>query len=82
MGNLDTLFSPERVAVIGATESGGSVGRAIMENLLDGFDGEVVPVNPSAEEVFGLSAVDSIADVPEVDLAVVVVPPKIAVDVI
>ena len=82
MSTLDTLFSPERVAVIGATESDGSVGRAIMENLQNGFTGEVVPVNPNAEEVFGLAAFDDITDVPDVDLAVVVVPPKIAVEAI
>ncbi|MEF8881146.1 MAG: acetate--CoA ligase family protein [Halapricum sp.] len=80
MGNLETLFSPERVAVIGATESEGSVGRAIMENLLDGYEGEILPVNPNAEEVFGLSAFDSVLDAPTADLAVVVVPPSIVID--
>jgi acetyl coenzyme A synthetase (ADP forming)-like protein len=80
MGNLETLFSPERVAVIGATESEGSVGRAIMENLLDGYGGEILPVNPNAEEVFGLSAFDSVLDAPTADLAVVVVPPSIVID--
>jgi acetyltransferase len=53
-----------------------------MENLQNGFTGEVVPVNPNAEEVFGLAAFDDITDVPDVDLAVVVVPPKIAVEAI
>jgi acetyltransferase len=80
MGNLNTLFSPERVAVIGATESEGSVGRAIMENLQNGFTGEILPVNPNAEEVFGLSAYDSVLDAPAADLAVVVVPPSIVID--
>jgi acetyltransferase len=70
------------VAVIGATESEGSVGRAIMENLQDGFTGEILPVNPNAAEVFGLSAYDSILDAPDADLAVVVVPPSIVIDAI
>ncbi|QSG12449.1 Acyl-CoA synthetase, ATP-grasp containing subunit [Halapricum desulfuricans] len=77
MGNLETLFSPERVAVIGATESEGAVGRSVMENLLDGYEGDVVPINPNADEVFGLEAHESITDVDGVDFAVVVVPPQI-----
>ncbi|MCU4716902.1 acetate--CoA ligase alpha subunit [Halapricum hydrolyticum] len=77
MGKLETLFSPKRVAVIGATESEGAVGRSVMENLLDGYEGDVVPINPNADEVFGLESYDSIADVEGVDFAVVVVPPQI-----
>ncbi|WP_158853691.1 acetate--CoA ligase family protein [Halorhabdus sp. CUG00001] len=77
MGQLDTLFAPERVAVVGATESDGSVGRAIMENLLDGYVGDVVPINPSSEDVFGLECYDTLTDVDGIDLAVVVVPPQI-----
>ncbi|RLM94835.1 CoA-binding protein [Halobellus sp. Atlit-38R] len=81
MGELSALFSPERIAVVGATERAGSVGRAIMENLLDSFAGEVVPVNPSHEEVFGIPTLDDVAAA-DADLAVVVVPPQIAVDVV
>ncbi|RDI70865.1 acetate--CoA ligase family protein [Halopelagius longus] len=81
MGELSELFVPERIAVVGATEREGSVGRAIMENLVDDFDGEVVPVNPKYDEVFGLPAVSGVGDA-EADLAVVVVPPHIAVDVV
>ena len=85
MGRLSTLFGPERVAVIGASESEGSVGRAITENLLASFDGEVLAVNPNADDVLGLTCHDGIADVDSpgtVDVAVVVVPPHIAVDAI
>jgi len=81
MGALSPLFAPERIAVVGATDREGSVGRAIMQNLLDAFVGEVVPVNPGREEVFGLPTLDSVAD-SEADLAVVVVPPTVAVDVV
>ncbi|QKY21819.1 acetate--CoA ligase family protein (plasmid) [Halolamina sp. CBA1230] len=74
------LFAPERVAVIGATERSGSIGAAIVRNL-DDFTGEVVPVNPSRDTVFGRQCYPDVASVPgEVDLAVVVVPPSIAVD--
>ncbi|MFC7165841.1 acetate--CoA ligase family protein [Halospeciosus flavus] len=76
------LFAPERIAVVGATEREGSVGRAIWQNL-DGFDGEVVPVNPRRETVFGESCFPTLADVPhDIDLVVVVVPPESAVDVV
>jgi acetyltransferase len=81
MGGLTDLFAPERVAVIGATESEGSVGRAVTENLIADFEGEVVPVNPNYESVFGLPAVPDVAAA-DADLAVVVVPPSIAVDVV
>ncbi|ERJ04822.1 Acetyl-CoA synthetase protein [Halorhabdus tiamatea SARL4B] len=77
MGQLDTLFAPERVAVVGATESDGSVGRDVMENLLDGYEGDVVPVNPSSEEVFGLECYDDLTQTEGVELAIVVVPPQI-----
>ncbi|MFW5918618.1 MAG: acetate--CoA ligase alpha subunit [archaeon] len=74
------LFAPERVAVVGATEREGSIGRAIMENL-ENFAGDVVPINPKRDEVFGIAAYSDIGSVPDpVDMAVVVVPPHIAVD--
>ena len=75
------LFDPDRVAVVGATDRAGSVGRAVLENL-DSFDGEVVAVNPSRESVLGYRCHDSVAAVDGVDLAVVVVPPSVAVDVV
>ncbi len=79
MGELTELFAPERVAVVGATEREGSIGRAIMENLVDEFDGEVVPVNPKYDEIMGLSCVSDVSE-SGADMAVVVVPPKIAVE--
>jgi acetyltransferase len=83
MGELARLFGPERVAVVGATESEGSVGRAVTENLLAGFDGEVVAVNPTTDEVFGLRCHDALGDVdPPPDVVVVVVPPSVALDVV
>ncbi|RXK49025.1 acetate--CoA ligase alpha subunit [Halorientalis pallida] len=83
MGELATMFAPDRVAVVGATESEGSVGRAITSNLAADFDGEVVPVNPNAESVLGLPCYEDVGSVPgTVDVAVVVVPASIAVDVV
>jgi acetyltransferase len=79
MGELSELFAPETVAVVGATEREGSVGRAIMDNLVADFDGTVVPVNPNYDEVLGIPCVSDIGAA-DADLAVVVVPPKVAVE--
>ena len=80
MGTLATLFAPQRVAVVGATDREGSVGNAVFQNLVDDFEGEVVPVNPSKSSVLGRECYDSVAEVPPVDVAVIVVPPDIAVE--
>ena len=67
---------------MGATDREGSVGRAITANLLADFDGEVLAVNPTKDEVLGLRCYDAVGDVPDVDVAVVVVPPSIVLDAI
>jgi len=82
MVDLTTLFEPGRVAVVGATDREGSVGRAVMVNLLDAFEGEVVPVNPSREELFDRRCYDGVGDVDGVDLVVVAVPPEAVADVL
>ena len=73
---LDAIFAPKNVAVIGATEKAGSVGRTLLWNLISNpFGGTVFPVNPKRPSVLGIKAYPSIAAVPEtVDLAVVVTP--------
>ena len=74
---LSPIFSPESVAVIGATENPGSVGRTILENLIKGgFAGKIYPVNPKRDTVLGVKAYPSITAVPEKpDLAVIITPP-------
>ncbi len=73
---LDVMFAPRTVAVIGASESEGSVGRTILWNLISNpFGGTVFPVNPKRSSVLGIHAYPKIADVPaQVDLAVIVTP--------
>jgi acetyltransferase len=73
---LDVFFAPERVAVIGATENPGSVGRTLFWNLISNpFGGVVFPVNPKRSHVLGVKAYRNIRAIPErVDLAVVVTP--------
>jgi acetyltransferase len=74
---LDVFFSPKTVAVIGATENPGSVGRTLLWNIVTSpFGGTVYPVNPKRPSVLGVKAYPSISDIPEqVDLAVIVTPP-------
>jgi acetyltransferase len=73
---LDAIFTPKTVAVIGATETPGSVGRTITENLLGSpFAGKVLPVNPKRPAVLGAKAWPKIGAIPEeVDLAVIITP--------
>ncbi len=73
---LEPFFTPKNVAVIGATETPGSVGRTILWNLVSNpFGGTVFPVNPKRPGVLGIKAYPNIKSVPEkVDLAVIVTP--------
>ena len=74
---LDVFFSPKTVAVIGATENPGTVGRTVLWNLVTSpFGGTVYPVNPKRPSVLGVKAYPSVSDIPEsVDLAVIITPP-------
>ena len=73
---LDSIFAPHSVAVIGASERAGSVGRAVLWSLVSSpFGGTVYPVCDKRSSVLGIKAYKSVADLPEsVDLAVVVTP--------
>lgn len=75
---LDSIFSPKSIAVIGATENAGSVGRTVFQNLgRGGFNGVVYPVNPKRNSVLAVKAYPDIGAVPErVDLAVICTPAK------
>src|SRR5919199_5457857 len=82
--SLDAIFSPANVAVVGATEAQGSVGRTLLWNLVSNpFGGTVFPVNPKRPSVLGIKAYPTIAAVPErVDLAVIATPAQTVPDVI
>ncbi len=75
---LDAIFAPRNVAVIGASETVGSVGRTLLWNLISHpFGGTIFPVNPKRENVLGIHAYNRIADVPaQVDLAVIATPAR------
>jgi acetyltransferase len=80
---LDAIFRPRSVAVIGASNREGSVGKAIFKNILfGGYTGTLYPINPKSPSICGVHAYPSIAEVPEaVDLALVMVPPASAPEV-
>ncbi len=73
---LDAIFTPDNVAVIGASESPGSVGRTLLWNLVSNpFGGTIFPINPKRNSVLGIEAYSSIRDVEaDVDLAVIATP--------
>ena len=82
--NLDKIFNPKSVAVIGASDEEGSVGHALMKNLTESsFEGRVFPVNLKKTEVMGLKAYSSVQQVPEpIDLAVIATPARTVPDVL
>lgn len=73
---LDIFFKPKSVAVIGASEKPGSVGRTLLWNLISSpFGGTVFPVNVKHNSVLGIKAYTDITKIPEsVDLAVIATP--------
>jgi acetyltransferase len=73
---LEHILSPKSVAVIGASERAGSVGRTILWNLISSpFGGTVYPVNSKRSNVLGIKTYPSVAELPEVpDLGIVVTP--------
>jgi acetyltransferase len=73
---LDVIFAPKTVAIIGASEKPGSVGRTLLWNLITNpFNGTVFPINPKRNSVLGIKAYATIFDVPEkIDLAVIATP--------
>jgi acetyltransferase len=75
---LDSLFRPQKVAVIGASTKELSIGNRVIKNLIDfGFKGEIYPINPKADEVRGIKAYKSILDCPEnIDVVHMVIPAK------
>ncbi|WLI90854.1 bifunctional acetate--CoA ligase family protein/GNAT family N-acetyltransferase [Massilia sp. R2A-15] len=75
--NLQHLFAPQSVALVGASGRPGSVGATVLRNLLGaGFKGPVYPVNPKYGELAGLPCYRSVADLPQApELALICTPP-------
>ncbi len=81
---LEQLFNPESIAVIGASEQGHSVGSVVFANLTGGaFEGPVIPVNPKYRKLAGRRCYHAIGEVKEkVDLAVIATPAATVGDII
>lgn len=75
---LDCLFRPKSVAVIGASPTPGKLGYDILSNVINaGFAGPIYPVNPKADTILGLTAFKNIGDIsPPPDLAVIIIPAR------
>jgi len=78
--NLDAIFSPQSVAVVGASTTPGKVGHDIFANILKGgYKGILYPVNPNAKSVLSVRAYPNILDIPDdVDLAIIILSPRVA----
>ena len=74
--NLNKMFSPESVAVVGATDRPGTVGCVVLENLKSaGFRGPIYPINPKREQILGLPSFPTVGAVGRpIDLAVLCTP--------
>jgi acyl-CoA synthetase (NDP forming) len=75
---LDAIYKPKSVAVIGASPTAGKIGYDVLYNLIHaGFAGPIYPVNPKADQILGLQVYKQISDIsPSPDLAVVIIPSK------
>ncbi|MFQ6033768.1 MAG: acetate--CoA ligase family protein, partial [Candidatus Bipolaricaulia bacterium] len=82
--NLEQLFNPRAIAVIGASATAGKVGHKVVYNLVkNGFPKGIYPVNPHAQEILGYRCYRSVLDVPEeIDLAIIAVPAAVVPQVV
>ena len=91
--NLEKLFNPKNIAVIGASRNEKSIGHGILKNLVTGcvypseycqpFSGKIFPVNPNADKILNLKCYKSILDIKQnVDLAIIVVRASLVLDVV
>lgn len=79
--NLDAVFAPRAVAIIGATDRPHSIGGQVTLNLMESFRGRLFGVNPRRPHLAGVEVVASIADLPIVpDFAIIVTPPDSVVE--
>jgi len=73
---LDAIFAPKSVAVVGATEKPGSVGRTVLWNLMNTpFGGPIYPVSPTRPSVLGIKAYPKLSALPEKPELIVVTTP-------
>jgi acetyltransferase len=78
ISNLEVMFNPKSIAVVGASRREGSIGRAILKNIIDfGYEGTVYPINPNAESVNSIKCYPDLKSISEqIDLVIIVTPSK------
>lgn len=81
---LEKFFRPHAIAVVGASAKEGSIGRALVANLVrDGFRGKIYPINPHYQEILGLPVYPSLAEVHHpIDLVIIAIPIREVADII
>ncbi|RZB38504.1 MAG: acetyltransferase [Desulfobacteraceae bacterium Eth-SRB2] len=74
--NLDKIFCPKSIAVVGASQRAGSIGSAIMHNLIhEGYPGKVYPINPRHKTIWEIEAFPSLSELESsVDLVIMATP--------
>jgi acetate---CoA ligase (ADP-forming) len=83
--NIDAIFSPRSIAVIGASRESGRIGHDVLKNLIEGgFTGPLYPINPKTEgDILGRTVYASLSDIGEpVDLIVFAVPAPVVAGVL
>jgi len=78
---MNRIFNPKAVAVVGASDGEGKIGNSVMKNIINGgYQGELYPINPKADEILGKKCYKSVLDIPgDVDVAVFAVPAKFCI---
>jgi acetate---CoA ligase (ADP-forming) len=81
--SLSNIFTPQSIALIGASAQQGTVGNSMLKNLLTGYKGQVFPINPKSIEILNTKCFGSITDLPTIpDLAIIAVPAKFVIQVL
>ncbi|HEC88716.1 MAG TPA: CoA-binding protein [Thermoplasmata archaeon] len=83
MHYLEPLFNPKNIAIIGASHHEGKIGHTVVKNIVNsGYKGRIYPINPKGGEILGNKVYKNISEVEgKIDLSIIVVPARIAVDV-
>lgn len=82
--NLKTFFSPQSIAIVGASKNSQKLGHGILKNIIDsGFTGKVFPINPNSHRILNLKCYASVSELPTLpELVIIVIPSQFVVDVI
>ncbi len=81
---MKRIMEPSAVAVIGASAEDGKIGNSVMRNLIDGgYEGDLYPVHPKADQILGHQCYPSVVDIPgNVDIAIFCIPAQFVAGVI